>query len=397
MSVSPNNRPRRGPRLLAMLALGALVLAGCARHGAKSRPPEPGDKAVASVGDQTVWASDVKREAVAQGLIAEGAALDISSQTFHQVLDEVIDQKLLAAEAIKRKLENDPVVKRRLAAARERILGDVLIDSEVDKAVSESAIQGLYDEQVRLSRQTDEFHVRQIVTATQADADAVRKLVTTGTAFDAAAMQRSTDVASRFNGGDLGYVAADSMPQPYAAALASAKPGDIVGPIKTDIGWVILKLDDRRPEKPLSIDEARPQIVRFLHLSEVRDVLERLRQKTPPKLLIGPAQDVPGAPREPASAPSGAPAPTPAPASAAPPAAAAPTQPVAAAPPAPVAAAAPAPVAKLPPPPPRPHRAARPHRTLPAPEASTPAPGPVSSAAPVVAPAAPTAPPEKTP
>ncbi len=284
--------------------MALLTLAACARHGVQNKPPEPGDKAVATVGEETVWASDVKREAVSQGLIEEGAPLDISSPTFHQVLDEVIDQKLLAAEAMRRKLQNDPMVKRRIAAARERILGDTLIDSEVDKAVNDSAIQTLYDEQVRLSKQTDELHVRQIVVAAPADADAVRKLLASGTAFDVAASQRSIDAASRFNGGDLGYVAADSMPQDYAGALAKAKPGDVVGPFKSDAGWVILKLEDRRPEAPLSLDEARPQIVRFLHLSEVRDVLQRLRQKTPPRLLIGPAQEPPGAPREPASAPA---------------------------------------------------------------------------------------------
>jgi peptidyl-prolyl cis-trans isomerase C len=390
MSVSRIVRPQSSARLVTAIALGLLLVGGCTRRGAQNRSPEPGDKAVATIGEQTVWASDVKREAVAQGLIAEGAPLDIASQTFHQVLDEVIDQKLLAAEAIKRKLENDPVVKRRLAAARERILGDVLIDAEVDRAVSESAIQGLYDEQVRLSKQTDEFHVRQIVTATSADAEAVRKLMASGTAFDTAAMQHSTDAATRFNGGDLGYVAGDSMPQPYAAALAKAKPGDIVGPIKIDAGWVILKLEDRRAETPLSIDEARPQIVRFVHLSEVRDVLERLRQKTPPKLLIGLAQDVPGAPREPASAPSAAAAKA---LAAMPPIALPPAPPQVVHPP----LAKPAPIVA----PAR--RLARPHRTIVPPVAPPPAalspqgPAPAASAAPPAVSAPPTPPPEKTP
>ncbi|MDR3514092.1 MAG: peptidylprolyl isomerase [Caulobacteraceae bacterium] len=305
MTATPKTRALLRPGRAAALALGLLALAACERHAPQNRPPEPGDRAVATVGDQTVWASDVKREAVAQGLIGEGEPLDISSLTFHQVLDEVIDQKLLAAEAIRRKFDDEPLVKRRLAAARERILGDALIEAEVEHAVSDSAIQGLYDEQVRLSKQTDEFHARQIVSASQADADAVRKALGGGAPFDALAMQRSTDAATRFNGGDLGYVAADAMPQAYASALAGAKPGDIVGPFKADAGWVVLKLEDRRPEKPLSMEQARPQIVRFLHFSEVRDVLGRLRQKTPTKLLIGPAQDVPGAPREPASAPAG--------------------------------------------------------------------------------------------
>lgn len=315
MTAAPNTTVLRRPRATAAALAGLALLAACAKPSAPSRPPEPGDKAVAMVGGQTVWASDVKREAVAQGLIGEGEPLDVSSLTFHQVLDEVIDQKLLAAEAIRRRLDNDPMVKRRIAAARERILGDALIEADVEKAVNDSAIQGLYDEQARLSKQTDDAHARQIVSASQADADAVRKALAAGAPFDALAAQRSIDAATRFSGGDLGYVAIDAMPQAYSAALASAKPGDIVGPFRTDAGWVVLKLEDRRPEKPLSMEEARPQIVRFLHFTEVRDVLERLRRKTPPKFLIGPALDVPGAPREPASAPSEPAAP---PASAAP-------------------------------------------------------------------------------
>lgn len=303
--VSPV-RPSAAKAVLAAVCLAAL--AACARHDAVGRPPEPGDKAVAQVGGQTVWASDVKRQAVAEGLIGEGEPLDVASQTFHQVLDEVIDRKLLAAEATRRKLDSDPLVKRRIAAAREKILGDAVIEAETERAASDSAVQALYDEQSRLSKQTDEVHAQQIVTAAQADADAARKQVEGGAAFDAVALQRSIDPATRYNGGDLGYVALDVLPQPYAAALASAKPGDLVGPFKTDAGWVVLKLDDRRPEAPLSMEEARPQIVRFLDFSAVRDLIARLRQKSPPKLLIGPAADVPGAPREPASAPPEAPA-----------------------------------------------------------------------------------------
>ncbi|HMP63452.1 MAG TPA: peptidylprolyl isomerase, partial [Phenylobacterium sp.] len=73
---------------------------------------------------------------------------DISSDLFRRVLDEVIDQKLLAAEALKRNLDEDPVAQRRLAAARERILGDMLVESVVSNAVKENAIRGLYQEQL---------------------------------------------------------------------------------------------------------------------------------------------------------------------------------------------------------------------------------------------------------
>ena len=65
-------------------------------------------------------------------MISEGEPLDVSSDLFRQVLDEVVDQKLLAAEALKRKMDREPLAQRRLAAARERILGDMLVESVVD-------------------------------------------------------------------------------------------------------------------------------------------------------------------------------------------------------------------------------------------------------------------------
>ena len=66
----------------------------------------------------------------------------------------------------------------------------------------------------------------------QQDADAIKKLLTTGASFDALAMQRSTDAATRFNGGDLGYFTLDAMPEAYGTALKTAKVGETVGPLQ---------------------------------------------------------------------------------------------------------------------------------------------------------------------
>ena len=90
-------KPSRFGGLAALLVVVGLTLAACGDRGGDDRPPQPGDEAVARVDGKAVWASDVKREAVAQGLIGEGEPLDISSDLFRRVLDEVIDQKLLAA------------------------------------------------------------------------------------------------------------------------------------------------------------------------------------------------------------------------------------------------------------------------------------------------------------
>lgn len=289
-------------RVWTALAM-TVILAACGQDKSAEKPPEPGDVAVARVNGHNVWASDVKREAVAQGLISEGEPLDISSEMFRQRLDEVVDQKLLAAEALKRKLDKDPVAQRRLAAARERILGDMLVESVVEKAVNEDAIRRLYAEQQKLSKRSEEIRARQILVATQAEAESVKKLLATGASFDALAMERSTDQATRFNGGDLGYFTVDVMPEAYAGALKDAQKGQLIGPFATEGGFAILRVEDKRMEEPITLEAARPQIVRFLTYDQVRDLLEKLRGGAKVDLLTGKGQELPGAPQEPASAP----------------------------------------------------------------------------------------------
>jgi peptidyl-prolyl cis-trans isomerase C len=290
--------------VLAAGAAGLIALAACENPVIGQHPPQPGDVAVAKVSGETIWASDVKREAVAQGLIGEGEPLDTTSDLFRRVLDEVVDQKLLAREAKRRGLDNSPTAQRRLAAAKERILGDMLVEKVVDDNIDEDKVQALYNEQLRLAKQSEEIRARLILVKTQAEAQAIANLLQTGAAFEALAMERSIDQTTRFNGGDLGYFTTDVMPESYAVALKTAKAGDTVGPFQTDGGWAILRVEDRREEQPLSLEQARPQILRFLTYDQVRQLLSKLRGESKVQILIkGDALAVPGAPREPASAP----------------------------------------------------------------------------------------------
>ncbi len=321
MAVANFSRTRR---LAGALAACALVLCACADRGDVEKAPLPGDRAVARVDGRTVWASDVKREAVAQGLIGEGEPLDLSSDLFHRVMDEVVDQRLLAAEAIKRKLDKDPAAQRRLAAARERILGDMLVEREVTGAVDEAAVRGLYQEQLKLAKQSEQIRARQIVVAAVGDAEAVKNLLDSGAAFEALAMERSIDAATRFSGGDLGYFTTDVMPAAYDTALKTAKVGEVVGPFQVEGGWAVVKVEDRKLEDPISLDAARPQIVRFLTYDQIRDLLEKLRSRSKIEPLLAPTPATPGKPREPATAPpAAAPAPPPTPVPPPPPAPAA--------------------------------------------------------------------------
>ena len=281
-----------------------LALAACTHKTAADHPPEPGDKAVARLDGAPVWTSDVKREAVAQGLIGPGEPLDPASEPFRQVLDEVVDQKLLAAEALRRGLEKDPPARRRLDAARERVLDDILLETSVGRAVNDAAINGLYQEMLRNETPAEEIHLRQIVLGSPADAAQVRKLLAAGGSFDVLAAERSKDDTTRFKGGELAPTTLDMLPPAYAAALKDARAGALVGPFKTDLGWVVARLDDRHRETPITLEVARPQIIRFLTYDQVKDLILNLRRRAKIEVLLAPPRAAPGTSTEPASAPS---------------------------------------------------------------------------------------------
>ncbi|MDP3802166.1 peptidylprolyl isomerase [Brevundimonas sp.] len=285
-----------------LVAMG-LALAACGRGPSTDRPPQAGDRAVATVQDQTIWASDVKREAVAQGLVGEGEPLDVTSDLFRRVLDEVIDQKLLAKEAERRGLDNSALAQRRLAATRERILGDMLVETVVNGSISDRAVETIYQEQVRQARTSEEIRTRLILSRTRAEADAVVGILAQGAVFEAVAMERSVDEATRFSGGDLGYSTLDVMPEAYANALLGKAAGSTVGPFQTEGGWAVLRVEDRRRETPPTLEQARPQIVRYLTYEGVRQLLEDLRGKAEIDVLL--ARDAARS-QEPASAPPAA-------------------------------------------------------------------------------------------
>ena len=295
-------------RLAPLFAVAVLALSACGPKVSNDKPPETGDVAVARVDGQTIWASDVKREAIAQGLIGEGEPLDIQSEMFRQMLDEVVDRELLSAEAVKRGLDDDPVALRRLEAVRKRVLADMVVESFVEKGVTEENIQKMYREQQDLATHSEQFKARQIVVGSPEAAADIKRLVAAGRPFEGLAMERSIDSATRFNGGDFGgFFPLDVMPPAYQTALKDAQPGALVGPFAVEGGWAVVKVDERRPEQPLTLDVARPHIVRFLTYGQIRDLLEKLRGSAKVETLTPRGQTVPGAPSEPANAPPPAP------------------------------------------------------------------------------------------
>jgi peptidyl-prolyl cis-trans isomerase C len=267
-------------------------------HFADLPPAGPEDASAAQVGGTSVYVSEVRREAAARGLVGEGEELDVSDPVFTEVLDELIDQRLLALEARRRGLHEDVEARRRLAAAEERILGNILVETAVSRAVTEESVERVYSRQRELVPALEEARARHILTATQDEIDEVARLLAEGQDFAALARRVSRDPASRADGGDLGWMSRDAVLPELSRAVFSTPPGEVSSPFRSQYGWHVVKVEQRRTLPRPGLDELRPGIVRFLTMEGIERLLTDIRRTYPvlrtayaaPPLLRRPAE-----------------------------------------------------------------------------------------------------------
>ncbi|WP_291063604.1 peptidylprolyl isomerase [Hyphomonas sp.] len=264
------------PVLAALAVLGSV--AGCEQTETHEAAIVAPDETVAAyVNGEPVFTGDVELEAVARGLINAGQAFGSEDDEFRIVLDQLVDQKLMAQEARRRALDRDPASLRRLEMAQERILGNLLVESLVSEQVTEAAIDRMYGEQVRLQQANNQVSVAHILVDTRDEADALYKRIEQGDTFESLVFNHSKDTRTRMENGDLGFVAPNDLAEPFPVVIANTPVGEVSPPFQTAQGWHILKVKDRRTEPPKSREEMRPEIATFLTLNEVSRILRRLR------------------------------------------------------------------------------------------------------------------------
>ena len=269
----------RFPRLTPLLVAFA-VLAACGGPDDEQevrRHVGFDASAAALVNGDPIYLSDVELEAVAQGRIEPGESFGPEHTEYQLVLDQLIDQRLLAQEAVRRGLDRTPAAQRRLETARERLLGNFLMEDLVATQVNEAAIDRMYEEQVRLQQLDDEVRIRHILLETQEEAREVLEKARAGEDFTALAFEYSEDTRTRLDGGSFGWVSPNEMIEPFPAVIADTPAGEISEPFQSEQGWHILKVEQRRTRPPKTREEMRPEIVTYLTFTQISQILQDLR------------------------------------------------------------------------------------------------------------------------
>ena len=284
MAFIPKTSIRAG---LAALALTAPALAGpaAAQTGAPASSPaaaaaQPSDKAsdkpVARVDGATITEGDIAIAADDPALSLPGMG---EAQKQDLLVGYLIDLKLGARAAEAAKTGEGPEFARKLAYFRDKLLLDEYLEREVKKSVTPEAAKKLYDETVKAMKPEQEVRARHILVETEDEAKKAQARVKGGEDFGKVAGELSKDPGSKTEGGDLGYFTQERMVQPFAEAAFKLNAGQISDPVKSQFGWHVIRVEEKRTKPVPTFEETKEQIDTYLGRKAQQDLILALRQK----------------------------------------------------------------------------------------------------------------------
>ncbi|MDJ0864884.1 MAG: peptidylprolyl isomerase [Myxococcota bacterium] len=269
-----SSRPRsRGWGTLALVALATPM----ACSPGESEPAEaPASEIVARVDDEVITVEEFD---AAIGRLPKALQQRYQDpQQRARYLDQVIDNRLLLAEARRRRLHEDDAVRGKLEDLERRLLIDALQRAVAAEAVSDEALRAYYDAH-QDDYSNERVRVRHVLVKDPELAERLRGELEGGADFPALAREHSIDPTAQ-RGGDLGYVPRGRMDPAFErAAFGLAEPGDLSAVVRTRFGYHVIQLVERPETHTRSYDQVKLAIRQKLQREAVDDVLAGLRER----------------------------------------------------------------------------------------------------------------------
>lgn len=240
---------------------------------AQEEVPAKEDKVVAIVNGHEIRVSEVQM--ATEDIIGQLPNLPPKVR-FPYVVEYLIERHLLAQYAVKEGIADTEEYKRRLALYQAKALRDAYFFQKIRPMVTEEEIRKVYDEEAVKLQQTERIRARVIQVATEQEANDILGRLANGETFEDLAKKYSLD-GSKEAGGDLGYFTADDMVAEFSKAAFALKVGEVSKPVKTDLGWYIIRVDDRKQGVAQPYDQVKPAIRNVLLRRKVGEVMEKLR------------------------------------------------------------------------------------------------------------------------
>jgi peptidyl-prolyl cis-trans isomerase C len=195
-------------------------------------------------------------------------------QLYPMALEQVINSKIIAEKTKDINLDNDAEVKKQLAEAKKQITRTVYIENMVNKKIDEKRLKDVYAEYVKSFPDVDDIKARHILVKDEAKAKDLIKELNSGKDFAELAKANSID-GTAASGGELGYFAKTEVVPAFADAAFALTVGEYSKkPVKTDFGYHIIKVEEKRKRPPAAYNDIKP----YLETQVRRQILDETVQ-----------------------------------------------------------------------------------------------------------------------
>jgi peptidyl-prolyl cis-trans isomerase C len=206
------------------------------------------------------------------------------------VLDYLIDLKIVARKAEADKMDGGADFLRRMAYQRDKALMEGLFGMIARDATTDAELRKVYNEVSGSQKAEPEIRARHILVATEDEARAAFRRVRGGEDFAKVADAISKDPGSQ--GGDLGWFTRDRMVPEFADAAFRLDKGQISDPVKSQFGWHVIKLEEKRSKSFPDFEQVKDQVKSYVIQKAQTDQIVKLREAA----KIEKAPDAPLAP-----------------------------------------------------------------------------------------------------
>jgi peptidyl-prolyl cis-trans isomerase C len=262
---------------LARLGLASAAATGCLAMALLAGQPlraEEANPVLAKVNGSEIRQSDV---ALAEEELGPSLAQMDPATKQENVLAFLIDMRIVAKAAEDKKVENTEEFKKRLAFTRNRLLMDSLLANEGKAATTDAALKKVYEEAAKQITDEQEVHARHILVETEDEAKAVADELKKGADFAELAKKKSKDPGAS-DGGDLGFFTKDQMVPEFSTVAFALEPGKISDPVKSQFGWHVIKVEEKRNRKAPDFEQVKGQIETYVTRKAQADYVTKLRE-----------------------------------------------------------------------------------------------------------------------
>ncbi len=265
------------PRVLLVSVVSIMTLCAC----------NPADLSKTAASSRTDVAATVNGTAISEKRVdmlarqRAGHGQPNNPNLRKEVIEQLSMQILLSQEAVKKGLNKTPEVLDQIDFNQQSILANAYIQDYLKNSpISDDILKAEY-EKIKGQITGSEYKARHILVEKEADAkDIIAKLRKNPKAFETLAKEKSKDLGSKANGGDLGWFDPGEMVPEFGAALAKlAKDKFTEEPVKSKFGYHVILLEDSRPKMIPPLDQIKSELQQQIQQQNVKKLLDDLKAK----------------------------------------------------------------------------------------------------------------------